>query len=85
MKPGVETPGYFQMFLRNNLAQDQGEEIMAFIRKYQETVLERSKRDPRFVRALYAEAISSLREGETDEGLSILRDLGIKAEIKLTA
>ena len=48
---------------------------MALTREYRETVLARIKRDPKFARALYAEAISSLLEGETDEGLSILRDL----------
>jgi len=35
----------------------------------------RIKRDPKFARALYAEAINALLEGETDEGLSMLRDL----------
>jgi len=40
----------------------------------------RIKRDPKFARALYAEAISALLEGETAEGLSMLRDL-VHAEI----
>ncbi len=40
----------------------------------------RIKRDPRFARALYAEAMSALLDGETAEGLSILRDL-VHAEI----
>ena len=44
-------------------------------RDYKETVLARIKRDPKFARALYAEAVNALLEGETDEGLSILRDL----------
>lgn len=48
---------------------------MALTREYKETVLARIKRDPKFARALYAEAINALLEGETDEGLSILRDL----------
>jgi DNA-binding phage protein len=48
---------------------------MALTREYKETVLARIKRDPKFARALYAEAVNSLLEGETDEGLSILRDL----------
>ena len=40
----------------------------------------RIKRDREFARALYAEAINALLEGETDEGLSMLRDL-VHAEI----
>ena len=43
--------------------------------EYKQTVLARIKRDPEFARALYAEAVNSLMEGETDEGLSMLRDL----------
>jgi DNA-binding phage protein len=48
---------------------------MALTREYKETVLARIKRDPKFARALYAEAIDALLEGEIEEGLSILRDL----------
>src|SRR6516165_1968531 len=48
---------------------------MALTREYKETVLARIERDPKFARALYAEAVNSLLEGEIDEGLSILRDL----------
>jgi len=48
---------------------------MALTREYKETVLARIKRDPKFARALYAEAVNSLLEGETEEGLSMLRDL----------
>jgi DNA-binding phage protein len=48
---------------------------MALTREYRETVLARIKRDPKFARALYVEAVNALLEGETDEGLSILRDL----------
>ena len=48
---------------------------MVLTREYRETVLARIKHDPKFARALYAEAASALLEGETDEGLSILRDL----------
>jgi len=48
---------------------------MALTREYKQTVQARIKRDPKFARALYAEAISSLVEGETEEGLSMLRDL----------
>jgi DNA-binding phage protein len=53
---------------------------MALTRDYRETVLARIKRDPSFARALYAEAINALLEGETAEGLSMLRDL-VHAEI----
>jgi DNA-binding phage protein len=48
---------------------------VALTREYKETVLARIKRDPKFARALYAEAVNALLEGETEEGLSILRDL----------
>ena len=48
---------------------------MALTRDYKETVLARIKREPKFARALYAEAVNSLLEGETEIGLSILRDL----------
>lgn len=48
---------------------------MALTREYKQTVQARIKRDPKFARALYAEAINSLIEGEAEEGLSILRDL----------
>ena len=53
---------------------------MALTREYRETVLARIRRDPKFARALYAEALSALLEGETAEGLSMLRDL-VHAEI----
>src|SRR6266849_7543147 len=53
---------------------------MALTKEYRETVLARIKRDPKFARALYAEAMSALLEGETTEGLSMLRDL-VHAEI----
>ena len=48
---------------------------MALTREYKETVLTRIQRDPKFARALYAEALNALLEGETAEGLSMLRDL----------
>ena len=48
---------------------------MARTREYKATVLARIKRDPKFAKALYAEAVSALLEGETDDGLSMLRDL----------
>jgi DNA-binding phage protein len=48
---------------------------MALTQEYKQTVLARIKRDPKFAKALYAEAVNSLLEGETDEGLSMLRDL----------
>jgi len=53
---------------------------MALTRDYKATVLARIKRDPKFARALYAEAINALLDGETTEGLSMLRDL-VHAEI----
>jgi hypothetical protein len=43
--------------------------------EYKETVLTRLKRDPKFARALFAESVNALLEGETEEGLSIPRDL----------
>ena len=48
---------------------------MALTRLYKETVVRRIQDDPEFVAALYAEALSSLIEGETTTALSILRDL----------
>jgi DNA-binding phage protein len=48
---------------------------MALTKAYRETVLARIKREPKFARALYAEAITAILEGETEEGLSMLRDL----------
>jgi DNA-binding phage protein len=48
---------------------------MALTREYKQTVLARIKRDPKFAQALYIEAVNALIEGETDEGLSMLRDL----------
>jgi len=48
---------------------------MALTRDYKATVLARIKRDPKFARALYAEAINALLDGETAEGLSMLRNL----------
>ena len=48
---------------------------MALTREYKTTVLERIKRDPEFAKAIYAEALDALLNGETAEGLSMLRDL----------
>jgi len=53
---------------------------MPLTRDYRETVIARIKREPKFARALYAEAINALLDGETDVGLSMLRDL-VHAEI----
>ena len=53
---------------------------MALTRDYKEIVVARIKRDPKFARALYAEAVCALIEGETAVGLSMLRDL-VHAEI----
>ncbi len=48
---------------------------MALTREYKETVVARIQRDRKFARALYAEALNALLEGETAEALSMLRDL----------
>src|SRR2546430_281478 len=48
---------------------------MALTRDYKETVVARIKRDRKFARALYAEAMNALVEGETAEGFSMLRNL----------
>jgi DNA-binding phage protein len=53
---------------------------MALTKDYKITVLARIKRDPEFKKALYAEAINAILEGEIEEGLSMLRDL-VHAEI----
>ncbi len=53
---------------------------MALTKTYKETVVKRIQSDPKFARALYAEAMTAILEGETDEGLSMLRDL-VHAEI----
>jgi DNA-binding phage protein len=53
---------------------------MPLTREYRETVVARIQRDRRFARSLLAEALSALLEGETAEGLSMLRDL-VHAEI----
>jgi DNA-binding phage protein len=48
---------------------------MALTREYKKTVIARIQRDKKFARALYTEALNALLEGETEEGLSMLRDL----------
>src|SRR6266853_5000655 len=53
---------------------------MALTRDYTATVVARIKRDRKFARALYAEAINALLAGQTAEALSRLRDL-VHAEI----
>ncbi len=53
---------------------------MGLSKEYKSTVLARIKRDPDFKKALYAEAINAILDGEIEEGLSMLRDL-IHAEI----
>ena len=53
---------------------------MITTRPHSETVIARIKREPKFARALYAEAINCLLEGETAVGLSMLSDL-VNAEI----
>ncbi len=53
---------------------------MALTRDYKKTVLARIRRDRKFARALYEEAMNALLEGETAEGMSMLRDI-VHAEI----
>jgi DNA-binding phage protein len=48
---------------------------MPLTREYKTTVVARIRREPRFARALFTEAASALLDGETAEGLSMLRDL----------
>lgn len=48
---------------------------MALTREYKQTVVARLQREPKFARAFYTEALNALLEGETDEALSMLRDL----------
>ena len=57
---------------------------MGLTRDYKATVLARIKSDPKFARALYAEAMTAILDGETAEGLSMLRDL-VHAEITFKA
>jgi DNA-binding phage protein len=57
---------------------------MVLTRDYKETVLKRIQTDERFARALYAEAMNALLEGETAEGLSMLRDL-VNAKVSFGA
>ena len=53
---------------------------MALTREYKQTVMARIKRDRKFAKALYAEAVNALLDGATAEGLAMLRDL-VHAEI----
>jgi len=53
---------------------------MALTREYKQTVVARIQRDRKFAKALYAEAVNALLDGETAEGLAMLRDL-VHAEI----
>ena len=53
---------------------------MITTRDYRETIIARIKREPKFARGLYAEAVNAILDGETAEGLSMLRDL-VHAEI----
>ena len=48
---------------------------MTLTRKYNQTVIARIKRDPKFARALSEESVKALCEGEIAEGLSMLRDI----------
>ena len=48
---------------------------MALTRSYKETIQAELKRDPEFRKALYAEAVTALLEGEQAVAFSMLRDL----------
>ena len=47
---------------------------------HSETIIARIKREPKFARALYAEAVNCILDGETAVALSMLRDL-VNAQI----
>ena len=47
---------------------------MALTRDFKATVMARARRDPAFRRALLAQAINVLIEGDIDTGKSVLRD-----------
>src|SRR5579864_5883383 len=47
---------------------------MALTRDFKATVMERARRDPAFRRALLAQAINVLIDGDIDAGKSVLRD-----------
>jgi DNA-binding phage protein len=53
---------------------------MITTRPHSETIIARIKREPKFARALYTEAVNCFLEGETAIGLSMLRDL-VNAQI----
>ncbi|MGH7991094.1 MAG: DNA-binding protein, partial [Limisphaerales bacterium] len=53
---------------------------MITTRPHSETIIARIKREPKFARALYAEAVNCFLEGETAVGLSMLRDI-VNAQI----
>jgi DNA-binding phage protein len=53
---------------------------MITTRPHSETIIARIKREPKFARALYTEAVNCFLEGETAVGLSMLRDL-VNAQI----
>ncbi len=47
---------------------------MALTRDFRNTIQARARRDPRFRRALFREAVEQLLAGEVDSGKMILRD-----------
>ena len=47
---------------------------MALTREFKETVMTRIQKDPRFRRALLAEAVETLLDGDLDTGKAMLRD-----------
>jgi hypothetical protein len=54
--------------------------LSLFVRSLRAALHELTEKLPKFARALYAEAMNAIPEGETEEGLSMLRDL-VHAEI----
>jgi prevent-host-death family protein len=54
---------------------------MTQTRTYKTTVRKRIQKDKRFATALHAEALNALADGETELGLSMLRD---QATVKIT-
>lgn len=48
---------------------------MALTREFKETVAVRAQRDPRFLEALFTEAMNAYLGGDTKSGKALLRDL----------
>jgi DNA-binding phage protein len=48
---------------------------MPLTRDFKETIQARAKRDPRFLEALFTEAMNAYLSGDTEAGKAVLRDL----------